>query len=222
MLNSIIPAGGLTLAVVLVLMGEALALGLLGALLYMKQNHCSKSFAMTLALLPLVAGTVIMVVNGNLGAGIAVAGSFSLIRFRSVQGSAKEILAVFLAMAVGLCLGAGYAAIACLLFALYTLMMLLLNGIHFGEAGDRQRMLKISVPEALEYDGLFEEVLREKTSAFELETVRTAEMGSVYQLMYRITLKNTADSKSLMDALRERNGNLPISLGYATPVKEEM
>ena len=100
MLNSIISVSGLTLTTVLILMGAAMVLGVLGALLYMKLNRCSKSFAMTLAILPLVAGTVILAVNGNLGAGIAVAGSFSLVRFRSVQGSAKEILAVFLAMAV--------------------------------------------------------------------------------------------------------------------------
>lgn len=222
MLNSIISVSGLTLTTVLILMGAAMVLGVLGALLYMKLNRCSKSFAMTLAILPLVAGTVILAVNGNLGAGIAVAGSFSLVRFRSVQGSAKEILAVFLAMAVGLCLGAGYVAIACLLFVLYAVMTLALGALHFGEAADNERMLRISVPEALDYDGLFEEVLKEKTAAYELETVRTAEMGSVYQLFYRVKLKTTGDSKALLDALRERNGNLPITLGHAGPVKEEM
>lgn len=161
-------------------------------------------------------------VNGNLGAGIAVAGSFSLIRFRSVQGSGQEILAVFLAASLGLCLGAGYVGIACILLALYLAAMALLDLVRFGSSGEKQRELRVSLPESLEYDGLLDDVLSSYCSKWELQRVRSVEMGTVFQLVYRVSLRDLSRSKDFLDCLRERNGNLPVSLGILPDARDSM
>ncbi|MBQ9263430.1 MAG: DUF4956 domain-containing protein [Clostridia bacterium] len=186
----------------------------------MKKNPCTPSFAVTLALLPMISSAVILVVNGNLGAGIAVAGAFSLVRFRSVQGSAREILAVFLSVVLGMCLGAGYLGMAALLFAGYAVMVLVLDAVHFGQNGVMRRELKISVPESLDYDGMFDDLLNAHTKAWTLERVRTMEMGSVYQLTFHVSLPEHFQSRPLLDEIRTRNGNLPVALGRITSTNE--
>ena len=223
MLDSIFAKGSLSIGNVLLVLGLAVVLGLIASLLYMKQNkNATRSFAFTLVILPLITGTVIMVVNGNLGAGIAVAGSFSLIRFRSAQGTGQEILAVFLSASLGLCLGAGYVGIACLLLLVYALTMILLQLAHFGTGLDNQRELRISIPEALDYDGLFDDLLATHFSSCELESVRTIEMGTVYQLIYRVVPGSKQPDKRFLDAVRMRNGNLPVSLGRIPASRNEM
>ena len=163
-----------------------------------------------------------MVVNGNLGAGIAVAGSFSLIRFRSVQGSGQEILAIFLAAAAGLCLGAGYVAVACLLVALCLLFHAVLSACRFGQGAENLRELRISLPESLDYEGLFDDLLDAHFVSRELIRVRTVEMGTAYQLVYRGVLRDANGGKRFMDAIRERNGNLPVVLGRIADSRGEM
>ena len=163
-----------------------------------------------------------MVVNGNLGAGIAVAGSFSLIRFRSVQGSGQEILAIFLAAAVGLCLGAGYVAVACLLMALCLVFHAVLSACKFGQAAENQREARISIPESMDYDGLFDDLLNAHFAAHELIRVRTVEMGTAYQLIYRGVLRSPEAGKRFLDAVRGRNGKLPVSLARIADVRNEM
>ena len=223
MLDSIFAKGSLSIGNVLLVLGLAVVLGLIASLLYMKQNkNATRSFAFTLVILPLITSTVIMVVNGNLGAGIAVAGSFSLIRFRSAQGTGQEILAVFLSASLGLCLGAGYVGIACLLLLVYALTMILLQLAHFGTGLDNQRELRISIPEALDYDGLFDDLLATHFSSCELESVRTVEMGTVYQLIYRVVPGSSEPDKRFLDAVRMRNGNLPVSLGRIPAARNEM
>ena len=143
-----------------------------------------------------------MAVNGNLGAGIAVAGSFSLIRFRSAQGTGQEILMVFLSAAAGLCLGAGYAAMACLLMVLCLLFHALLSAVGFGKAAENQREVRISLPENLDYEGLFDDLLGANFSAYELIRVRTVDMGAAYQLIYQGVLRDTADARRFLDAVR--------------------
>ncbi len=214
MFNSIFVNGSLTAGNVLLVLGLALALGFAGALYYVKRNvTATRSFAYTLAMLPVVTATVILAVNGNLGAGIAVAGSFSLIRFRSAQGTGQEILAVFLAAATGLCLGAGYAAAACLLAALCLLTHWILSVCRFGQAAENQRELRISLPENLDYEGMFDDLLAAHFISWELIRVRTVEMGTAYQLIYRGVLRDPGAGKRFLDAIRERNGNLPVALG---------
>ena len=223
MLDSIFNQGVLTIGKVLLVLGLAVVLGLIASVLYIKQNkNVTKSFAFTLVILPLITSTVIMVVNGNLGAGIAVAGSFSLIRFRSAQGTGQEILAVFLSAALGLCLGAGYVAVACLLLMIYAAAMILLRLVHFGNGLDAQRELRISVPEALDYEGLFDDILNAHFISYELEKVRTIEMGTAYQLVYRVKSGNNQPGKQFLDAVRTRNGNLPVSLGRIPEARNEM
>ncbi len=213
MLNSLFAGGGITLPTILICLGASMVLGVLSAFVYTRQARCSRSFATTLALLPLVACGIILVVNGNLGAGLAVAGSFSLVRFRSAQGSAREILAVFLSMALGLCLGAGYVGIAVLLFLCYGLSLLILPMLRLGEDERGVRELRISVPETLDYEGVFEEILKSRKISYELQKVRTADMGSTYQLFYRVILPENASGQELLDAIRTENGNLPVILG---------
>ena len=222
MFNSIFASGVLGIWNVLLALGLALVLGFTGALYYTKKNTATRSFAFTLALLPLITATVIMAVNGNLGAGIAVAGSFSLIRFRSAQGSGQEILAVFLAAAVGLCLGAGYAAVACLLMLLCLLAHAALSASGFGRESENRRELRITLPENLDDEGLFDDLLAGYFRNCELVRMRTVDMGAAYQLVYRGTLRNTADARRLMDAVRERNGNLPVSMGKVMDDPHEM
>ena len=222
MFNSIFVKGSLTAGSVLLTLGLALVLGFAGAFYYIRKNTASRSFAFTLALLPLITATVIMVVNGNLGAGIAVAGSFSLIRFRSVQGSGQEILAIFLAAATGLCLGAGYLLVAVLLMALCLLFHAVLMACRFGQAADSMRELKISLPESLDYEGIFDDLLAAYFTAYDLIRVRTVEMGTAYQLVYRGMLRGEQAEKAFLDAVRERNGNLPVSMGRIADNRNEM
>lgn len=222
MFESIFVRGSLSAGNVLLTLTLALALGMASAFDYTRRSVTTRSFALTIAMLPLLTATVIMVVNGNLGAGIAVAGSFSLIRFRSVPGSGQEILAVFLAAALGLCLGAGYVGVACLLLILYVAAMRLLTAVRFGTEGEKQRELRISLPEALDYDGLFDDLLREHFTACELERVRTIDMGTAYQLIYRVTPKSPRIDKAFLDAVRERNGNLPVSLSKVPDTGDAM
>ncbi|MBQ8081311.1 MAG: DUF4956 domain-containing protein [Clostridia bacterium] len=213
MLDSLFIRGSVELPAVLIDMGLSMVLGVISAYFYQRKERASRGFVLALAALPLIVSTVIMVVNGNLGAGIAVAGSFSLIRFRSAQGTAREITAVFLSAAMGLCLGAGYWLVACLLLCAYILFTLCLELLHFGEGRAQERELKISVPEALDYEGIFDDLLKESFESYDLERVRTVEMGTVYQLIYRVTLKENAKQKDILDQIRVRNGNLPVSLG---------
>ena len=222
MFNSIFSNGSLTAGSILLTLGMALLLGFAESYYYTKRNTSSRSFAYTLALLPAVAASVIMVVNGNLGAGIAVAGSFSMIRFRSAQGSGQEILAVFLAAAVGLCLGAGYMAMACLLAVLCLVFHFILSSCGFAAASDNMREIRISVPESLNYDGLFDDLLEAYFSSCRLVRVRTVEMGTAYQLLYRGTLRRAGTGKMFLDAVRERNGNLPVALGEIPESRTEM
>lgn len=199
----------------LLCVGTALLSGLILALLYLLRSHSTRSFVATLAILPAVVCVVIMMVNGNLGLGVAVAGAFNLVRFRSVPGSAREITALFLAMGAGLIAGMGYLAY-CLLFTL------LLGGVStlygFLNLGARSQLLHktlhITIPENLDYHGVFDDLFSSYTTQCELCQVRTTNMGSLYRLTYNLTLRQTGKEKEFLDALRCRNGNLEISLSY--------
>ncbi len=191
----------------------SVVLGLCTALLYMFRNNYSKYFVTTLALLPVMVQIVIMLVNGNLGTGVAVAGAFSLIRFRSVPGNAREIACIFMAMALGLATGMGYIGIAVLLFAVVAVVNILLILLHFGDAKAQQKELKITIPENLDYEGVFDDLFLQYAKSCELIRVKTTNMGSLFELCYHIHLKPTASEKEFIDQLRCRNGNLNISLG---------
>ena len=192
----------------------ALAVGLLLAACYMYRTRYTKSFVATLALLPSVVCVVIMMVNGNVGAGVAVAGAFSLVRFRSVPGTAKEIGAIFLAMGTGIIVGMGYLGYAILCAAVLGGASALYSKLDFGctKKSALQKTLQITIPEDLDYTGVFDDILHQYASEYELVQVKTTHMGSLFRLTYHMTLRAANQEKQLLDELRCRNGNLEISV----------
>ena len=222
MLNSIL-GSELTLVSFLICTAVSLLLGVGTALVSMYRSRTTQSFAVTLAILPAVVQLVIMLVNGNLGAGVAVAGdtifygtslgAFGLVRFRSAPGTAKEIGALFLAMAIGLATGMGYVWLAVMVFAIVSAVMLLLTAVNFGGADEHKRVLRITIPESLDYDGLFDDLFEKYTKSCVLERVKTSNMGTLYELTYRVTLPDDHAPKAFLDELRCRNGNLNITCG---------
>ncbi len=210
MLESIL-ASGITLPAFLICTAVSLVLGIATALISMYRTKCSQSFAVTLAVLPAIVQIVIMLVNGNVGAGVAVAGAFSLVRFRSVPGTAREIGVIFLAMALGLATGMGYVVLAAVFFVVIAVVLFLLTKLGFGTRRTDERLLRITIPESLDYDGLFDDLFATYTTAHTLERVKTANMGTLYELQYRVTLRDAQVPKAFLDALRCRNGNLNIT-----------
>ena len=171
----------------------------------------TNSFVVTLALLPSVVMVVIMMVNGNLGAGVAVAGAFSLVRFRSIPGTAKEIGYIFIALASGLATGMGYIAFALIFTAIMCGMSILYSVIGFGGRYVANiKTLTVVVPETLDYNGIFNDVFKKYLATHELINVKTTNMGSLFKLKYEITLKDPKKEKEFIDELRCRNGNLEI------------
>ena len=216
---SIITAGaGLTLKSYLIALGTSLLCGLIVLFATAFRNNVTKSFAVTVLLLPAIVQTVIMMVNGNVGTGIAVAGAFSLVRFRSVPGKAREIASIFLAMTAGLASAAGYVAIALLFTAVISVIMLVFSLIPIKR--EREYELHVTVPESLNFDGAFDQVFKEYARSARLVKTKTASMGSLYKLTYIVDLKDNSRQKDMIDALRERNGNLEISLCTAPEENE--
>lgn len=213
MLNSILTEGVITPSGLLICTLASLIFGLLSAVLYMFRNTYTKSFVTALVLLPAIVQMVITLVNGNLGTGVAVMGAFSLVRFRSTPGGAREICAIFLAMALGLATGMGYIGIAAMMLVLLGLAQVLLTITSFGECSASEKELKITIPESLDYNGVFDDLFGIYTRSCELVRVRTTNMGSLYELQYHITLRDQAEEKEFIDALRCRNGNLGITCG---------
>lgn len=179
--------------------GVSLCIGLILAFAFMYHSRYTKSFIMTLALLPAVVCVVIMMVNGNIGAGVAVAGAFSLVRFRSVPGTAKEITMLFLAMASGLMAGMGYLAFAVLFTVILSLLCLVYNSLDFGMGKNnaKYKTLNITIPEDLDYTDVFEEILREYVDSFEMIRVKTTNMGSMFRLTYNLVLKDSTKEKEI-------------------------
>ncbi len=192
-------------------LGASIAFGLIIAFVHSFRNSTSKSFIMTLALLPAIVQVVIMLVNGSIGAGIAVMGAFNLVRFRSVPGSAKEICSIFLAMAVGLATGMGYLLLAGILVVVICTIQLIFSFIKIGDKTSVKKELRITIPESLDYTGVFDELFEQYTKSNELVEVKTANMGSLYKLRYIVILKEQSQEKQFIDDLRCRNGNLEIS-----------
>lgn len=204
--------------------GVSLLLGVLIAAAYMYNTRYTKSFVVTLAMLPAIVCVIIAMVNGSIGAGIAVAGTFSLVRFRSVPGTAKEICAIFLAMATGLATGMGYLGLAAAFTAVLSLVILLSGRFDLGTKrnADRYKSIRIAIPEDLDYTGVFDDLFTEYTSSCELVNVRTTNMGSMFRLTYDVTLKDPDKEKELIDRLRCRNGNLEINVSRQATAATEL
>lgn len=196
----------------LICMGAALILGLLISIAYTYKTRYSKSFVVTLATLPAVVAVIIMMVNGNLGTGVAVAGTFSLVRFRSIPGTAKEIGAIFLAMGTGLAVGMGYIAYAILFTIIVNGVGIIYTASKMGESKKTQRTMKITIPEDLDYTDIFDDLFIRYTDKSDLLSVKTTSMGSLFKLTYDLVLSNVEQEKEFIDALRCRNGNLEITM----------
>ncbi|OJG92179.1 hypothetical protein RV15_GL003281 [Enterococcus silesiacus] len=189
----------------------------------MYRNVYSKNFVITLAVLPVLVQLVIMLVNGNLGTGVAVLGAFSLIRFRSVAGGAREITSIFWSMGIGLATGMGYVSYIAIFSVIIACFLVFLNTIHFGEKQKvAEREIKVTIPEDLDYPDLFDDLFQQYAYTSSLDSVKTTNMGSLYELRYRITLKDSQTEKELMDAMRVRNGNLTIISGKVSTNREEL
>ena len=210
--NTIIPSTGITPLVFIILVLVSLVLGGIMALVHTYRNDYTKSFVMTLAILPAVICVVILMVNGNIGAGVAVAGTFSLVRFRSAPGTAREIGAIFAVMGMGLIMGMGYIGYAALFTCLIGLAILMYSRFSADGKKSTRKILKITIPENLNYSDVFDEFLEKYTKSYKLKQVKTSNMGSLYKLSYEIVLTDPSIEKEFIDQLRTRNGNLEISL----------
>ena len=206
-------AQGLTAANALFCTAAALALGFVVALVYMAHGRYTKSFVITLVVLPVLVQAVIMMVNGNLGTGVAVLGAFSLIRFRSVPGSAREITCIFFSMAIGL---------AAMMTAVIGAALFVLFRTPFGEREGREREVRITIPENLDYTGAFDDIFARFAVKASLERVKTVNLGSLFELQYHVELKDLAFEKEMIDEIRCRNGNLTIVCGRPQVIRDEL
>lgn len=212
--------GSLLMTQALICTLVSLVLGLGIAFVYMYCGSYSKNFVISLALLPVLVQLIIIMVNGNLGTSVAVLGAFGLVRFRSIPGSSKEIVAVFFAMAIGLATGTGFVGFAILSAVIISIMLIVLSKTSFGEKQGKERDLKITIPENLEYSDVFDDIFDKYTSKVYLESVKTVNLGSMFELRYRITLKDLKEEKKMIDELRCRNGNLTIMCGRQSTQKD--
>ena len=208
----------------LLCLGASLVIGILMAFAYMYRTRYTKSFVVTLALLPAVVCVVIMMVNGNVGTGVAVAGAFSLVRFRSVPGTAKEICTLFLAMGAGLIAGMGYLGFALLFTAVMCIMFVLYNRLDFGTKKNAAifKTFTITIPEDLDYSGIFDDIFSEFTTSHDLVRVKSTNMGSMFKLTYNVMLRDVTREKEMIDKIRCRNGNLEITVSKQETIGTEL
>lgn len=211
---------GLNIESALIAAAVALGLGIVIAVTHMITTRTNKSFLVTLATLPLLVMAVMIMINGNLGTSIAILGAFSLIRFRSIQGSAKELLSIFFAMTVGLACGMGHVLFGSVITAIAVVAICFLSWTNFLEPNRCRRVLKVVIPEDLDYDEVFSEVFKRYTRHAELVRMKTVNMGSLYKLTYDITLKHGVKEKAFLDEIRVKNCNLKVLLSQPTLEEE--
>ena len=211
--KSVIGSEGLDVKSFMICVLSAAIIGFCVALIHMYKTKCSQSFAITLALLPAMVAVIILMVNGSIGTGIAVAGAFSLTRFRSQPGTGREISSIFFAMVAGLACGTGYVAMGVVFTVLIGLLNVLYLSAGFGIRGNEVKELTVVIPESLDYSDVFDDLFEKYTDSAELIRVRTTNMGSMYKLRYEVKLKKDASEKKFIDDIRVRNGNLEVMLG---------
>jgi len=206
----------------LLCIGVSLVLGFIIAFCSGYRTNYSRNYYIALTVLPPIVCILIMMVNGNIGAGVAIAGAFALVRFRSSQGDARQITLVFLAMASGLIVGMGYLAYAAL-FTLILCLAILFFGLLWSKKGTQaDRIIRITIPEDLDYEGVFDPVLTRYTGKYELLKVNTSNMGSLFKLTYKARISDCAKEKALIDELRCRNGNLEVAILNADDSRQEL
>ena len=222
MFDSIL-GGELTPLNFFICVGAALVLGLIVAAVNIwTAEKSNKNFAISLATLPALVAVVIMLVNGNVGTAVATVGAFSLVRFRSIPGNSRSILAIFFSMAIGLAIGTGYVVFAALFTIIVSLSIVVLSFLDFGGNKTPEQRLTIVVPEDLDYTDIFDEVFAENLDSHMLIKTKTINMGSLFELNYRIRLKPDIKEKAFIDKIRARNGNLKVSLSHVIIEAEEL
>ncbi len=199
---------------ILICSGVSLVLGFVIAFTHMKTSKYSKNFLITLSVLPVLVQTVMILVNGNLGTSVAIAGAFSLIRFRTIAGTSKDILSVFFAMTIGLATGMGYVMFAIVITVIVALAIFLFSKIKLFDKNKEERILKVTVPENLDYTCMFNEIFEKFTKSAVLDQVKTTNMGSLFDLSYRVVLSEEINEKEFIDEIRVKNGNLKVILSH--------
>ena len=215
MLESIISSSSqatISLENCLICIGVAIVLGIVISFIHKITSKATPNFLITLSLLPVLVQVVILLVNGNLGTSLAVAGAFSLIRFRSMQGNSKELISIFWAMTVGLALGMGYVTLAIIITVIVGILMFIISKLLEGRKNSGVRKLKIVIPENLDYTEVFDDLLIKYTNKSELQKAKTTNMGSTYELVYSVNMKNNVKEKEFLDEIRVRNGNMLVML----------
>ena len=219
MFNSIF-ADGITFYGLILSIFISFCLGLFISYIHMKTTSYTKNFVITLTILPVLVELVMIMVNGNLGTSVAVLGAFSLVRFRSLPGNSREITSIFFAMGIGLAMGMGEVVVAILMTLIIGGVLFILSKSHFGSLDNSEQILKITIPENLDYMEVFDDLFKKYTKKIDLYSVKTTNMGSMYELAYKVILNDYMESKKFIDDLRVRNGNLKITL--SKPVEGEL
>lgn len=220
MLNSILTTPVTFTGLILTLLG-ALVFGTLSALVFSWRKPLSSSLSVTLVVLPVAMSMVVVMINGNLGMAVAVAGGFTLVRFRSIAGTGKEISAVFVVMTLGVICGMGYLGIAAIFFAVIALLVIVLTLLHFGE-GRNEKLLRVTIPEDYDYEGLLDDVFAKYDMKATVDSVRTTNMGSLIDVTYRVSLQGETVPKAMLDDVRARNGNLGVVVRSASADREQL
>ena len=220
MLNSILTSP-ITLPGLLVTLAGALILGILTALVFSYKSRLSASLSLTLAVLPAAMSMVTVMVNGNLGIAVAVAGGFTLVRFRSIAGTGREISAVFTVMTLGVTCGMGYLGMAVIFFAVIASLVLALTALHFGEKR-HEKLLRVTLPESYDYEGLLNDIFKKYGITASIDRIKTTNMGSLIDVTYRVTLPGETLSKEALDEIRTRNGNLTVMVTNYETAREQL
>ena len=222
MLESIFTTNNLTISDLLICSGVSLVLGFIIAIVHKITSKYSKNFLITLTVLPILVMTIIFMTNGNLGTSIAIVGAFSLVRFRSLPGTSKEIMSIFFSMTIGLAMGMGAIIFAIIMTILVSLVIIILSKTKFGEKNSNEKILKVVLPEDMDYETVFDEVFKKYLNNYKLNNVKTINMGSLFELSYTINEKNDISEKQFIDDIRVRNGNLKVSLSHNLNMEGEL
>jgi len=217
MLESIF-SSGITIEKILLCSLVSIILGLVISLIYMKTSRFNKNFLITLAVLPILVQSIVLMTSGSLGTSIAIVGTFSLVRFRSLPGTSKEILSVFFSMTIGLAMGMGQILYAIIIIVFVGIVIIILSKSRFGE--NNVKILKIVLPIDLDYTSVFDDIFNKYNIDVKLDSVKTVNMGSLIELTYSISMSNNVNEKELLDDLRSRNGNLKIILSHNISIGE--
>ena len=216
MLNSLFSSAtsNIEITSILICTLVSIILGICVAITHKLTSKYTKNFLITLATLPVLVQTIIIMVNGNLGTSIATVGAFSLVRFRSMPGTSKEMISVFFAMAIGLMTGMGYVILAAIVTIIVSIITILLYRIKLFDTNKQEKILRITIPENLDYTNMFDDIFKKYTKEVDLEQVKTTDMGSLFDLCYRVILNSNINEKEFIDEIRVKNGNLKVMLSH--------